>query len=125
MKFIGISLVTNDVPGLTDFYTKVLIGVEAEGDDVHVELKNEGAGMTLFSISGMEELAPGSMQGAGTGNFIIGFEVEDVDAEYDRLKEFEVEFIKTPKTHPWGTRSLWFRDPDGNIVNFFTKLSSI
>jgi hypothetical protein len=25
---------------------------------------------------------------------------------------------------PWGNRSLLFRDPDGNLVNFFTPQSA-
>jgi catechol 2,3-dioxygenase-like lactoylglutathione lyase family enzyme len=123
MKFSGICLVTKDVPGLADFYAKVL-DVETEGDDVHVELKTEGAGMTIFTVDGMEDLAPGSMRDAGTGNLTIGFEVADVDAEYDRVKAFGVEFVKHPVTHPWGTRSFWFRDPDRNIVNFFSDSTS-
>jgi hypothetical protein len=24
---------------------------------------------------------------------------------------------------PWGNRSLMFRDPDGNLVNFFTPVT--
>jgi catechol 2,3-dioxygenase-like lactoylglutathione lyase family enzyme len=62
------------------------------------------------------------MQGAGTGNFTIGFEVEDVDAAYERVKALKAEFVKLPVTHPWGTRSFWFRDPEGNIVNFFAEI---
>ena len=120
MEFTGICLITHDVTTLADFYRKVL-GVQAEGDNVHVELKNEGAGITIYSVEGMESLAPNSMQGVGTGNFTIGFRVADVDAEYDRLKAFDLEFVKLPVTHPWGTRSFWFRDPDGNIVNFFSE----
>jgi predicted enzyme related to lactoylglutathione lyase len=118
MDFVGICLITNDVPALAKFYAKVL-GVEAEGDDVHVELRTEGAGIAIFSVEGMEGMAPHSMQGAGYGSVTIGFKVEDVDAEYERLKALGVEFVKLPQTHPWGSRSLWFRDPDGNIVNFF------
>ena len=121
MNFTGICLITNDVPAMADFYVKVL-GVQADGDDVHVELKTEGAGITIYSVEGMESLAPDCMQGAGTGSFTIGFDVKDVDAEYDRLKGFGVEFVKLPVTHPWGTRSFWFRDPDGNIVNFFANV---
>ena len=121
MKFTGICLITHDVPTLANFYTKVL-GVQAEGDDIHVELKTEGAGITIYSVQGMESLAPDSMQGAGTGSFTIGFEVTDVDAAYDRLKTLDLEFVKLPITHPWGTRSFWFRDPDGNIVNFFANV---
>ncbi|MFT4213396.1 MAG: hypothetical protein QM622_01280 [Microbacterium sp.] len=29
-------------------------------------------------------------------------------------------FVNEPTTMPWGNRSLLFRDPDGNLVNFFT-----
>ena len=25
---------------------------------------------------------------------------------------------------PWGNRSLMFRDPDGNLINFFTPVSA-
>jgi uncharacterized glyoxalase superfamily protein PhnB len=64
------------------------------------------------------------MQGAGNGSFTIGFEVKDVDIEYDRLNAFGVEFVKLLTTHPWGTRSFWFRDPDGNIVNFLPNYES-
>ena len=121
MKFVGICLITDDVPVLTDFYAKVL-GVKAEGDDVHAELTTEGTGISIFSTAGMENMAPMSMQGAGHGGFTMAFEVEDVDAEYVRLKDLGVEFVKLPETHPWGCRSFWFRDPDGNIVDFLTVL---
>ena len=123
MKFMGICLVTKNVTALAEFYARVL-GFDAEGDETHVVLRSEGGGITLFSEDGMESLAPNSMQGAGCGSLIISFEVIDVDQEYQRLKTLGVEFVKLPVTHPWGTRSLWFRDPDGNIVNFFTLLST-
>jgi len=122
MKFTGVCLITNNVTGLANFYTKVL-GVEAEGDEVHMELKPEGANIAIFLTEGMENMAPHSMQGAGYGSFTLGFEVKDVDAEYERLKALEVEFVMLPRTHPWGSRSFWFRDPDGNIVDFYTVLT--
>jgi len=122
MKFTGICLITNNVPVLANYYTKVL-GVKADGDEVHVELKTEGANIAIFSAEGMERMAPLSMQGAGYGSVTIAFEVKDVDAEYERLKALEVEFVMLPKTHPWGSRSLWFRDPDGNIIDFYAVLT--
>ena len=121
MKFVGICLITHDVHALASFYKKVL-GVEAEGDATHVELKTAGAGIAIFSTEGMESMAPRSTEGAGHGGMTIMFEVEDVDREYERIKQFELEFVKQPETHPWGSRSFWFRDPDGNIVDFFTIL---
>ena len=121
MRFVGICLVTNNVPVLVDFYTKVL-GVKAEGDDVHAVLNTEGAGIAIFSTEGMEGMAPGSVRGGGCGSFTSMFEVKDIDAEYERLKTLNVEFVMLPTTHPWGARSFWFRDPDGNIVDFFANL---
>ena len=122
MEFIGISLITKNVPALAKFYTEVL-GVKADGNDIHVEMKTEGAALAIFSIEGMERLAPLSMRGAGQGSLSIGFRVKNVDAEYERLKKLDVEFIKLPTTHPWGYRSLWFRDPDNNIVDFMSPVN--
>jgi len=121
MIFDGICLITHNVLALADFYSWVL-GVKAEGDEGHSELLTEGAHLAIFSADGMEEMAPHSMQGAGHGNITLGFVVQDVDAEYERLKTRGIEFIMLPRTHPWGARSFWFRDPDGNIVDFFAKL---
>ena len=52
----------------------------------------------------------------------IEFEVEDVDQEFERLQAMNVEIVKPPTTQPWGRRSVWFRDPDGNIVNFYASV---
>ena len=123
MKFSGICLTTKDVTALADFYTKVL-EVEAEGDATHVELHTKGGGIAIFSAAGMESMAPRSTQGIGYGGVILTFEVEDVDAAYERLKLLDVEFIKLPETHPWGARSVWFKDPDGNIVDFFSTVKN-
>jgi hypothetical protein len=60
MIFVGICLVTEDVLRLADFYARVL-GVGTEGDDEYVELNTEGAKVTIFSVNGMESMAPGSM----------------------------------------------------------------
>jgi hypothetical protein len=32
--------------------------------------------------------------------------------------------VQRPTTQPWGNRSLLFRDPDGNLINFFTPVSA-
>lgn len=117
MEFTGICLITEDVIKLSKFYANVL-DVEFDGDEVHAELNTQGAYISIFSVEGMENMAPNSMANTGVGRFTIGFTVEDVDYEYEKLKKLGVEFVMLPTTHPWGRRSLWFRDPDGNIINF-------
>jgi catechol 2,3-dioxygenase-like lactoylglutathione lyase family enzyme len=39
------------------------------------------------------------------------------------LQTLGVEIVTAPTTMPWGNRSLLFRDPDGNLVNFFTPVT--
>ena len=63
------------------------------------------------SNSKWEIIREGKCEGALIGGYLV-------DAEYERLKALGVEFVKLPKTHPWGSRSFWFRDLDGNIVDF-------
>ena len=122
MKLIEICLITLDVLRLARFYTQVL-GVQPMGDETHMAFSTEGAALTIFSAEGMESMAPGSMRGAGHGSFTLAFKVDDVDAEYVRIQALGVEFVKPPQTHPWGARSFWFRDPDGNIVDLVTVLA--
>jgi catechol 2,3-dioxygenase-like lactoylglutathione lyase family enzyme len=54
---------------------------------------------------------------------IIEFLVDDVDAVYEKLTGLVGDFVNQPTTMPWGNRSLLFRDPDGNLVNFFTPVT--
>jgi len=56
---------------------------------------------------------------------IIEFRVEDVDAEFRRLADaIDDSLVQAPTTMPWGNRSLLFRDPDGNLINFFTPIGA-
>ena len=123
MKFSGICLNTDSVPGLAAFYESVF-SQKIEGDDTHAEISFGEVGIAFFSNAGMEAMAPGSMRGAGSGSVVLMFEVADVDAEYERMKTLGVEFVKLPETHPWGARSFWFRDPDGNIIDFYSRIEA-
>ncbi|WP_306298623.1 glyoxalase/bleomycin resistance/extradiol dioxygenase family protein [Sphingobacterium sp. JB170] len=51
---------------------------------------------------------------------MIEFFVENVDDDYERIKNLTSDIVQKPTTMPWGNRSLLFRDPDGNLINFFT-----
>jgi predicted enzyme related to lactoylglutathione lyase len=120
MRFSGVCLVTTDVPRLVAYYRMVL-QIEPDGDDVHASFVMEGGDLAIFSVEGMEEMAPGSMSGAGAGNCVIAFQVSDCDAEHARLVALGVPVVKPPATYPWGARCAWFSDPDGNIVDLYAR----
>ena len=121
-QFSGVCLVTGDVPRLRRFYEQAL-QVGATGDDSPAILEVQGAQLTLFPADGIEDLAPGAMQGAGTGCVILEFAVEDVDRAAERLTGLGAPQVKPPQTHPWGRRSAWFRDPDGNLLNLYSAVA--
>jgi catechol 2,3-dioxygenase-like lactoylglutathione lyase family enzyme len=122
MRFHGISLLTRDLPRLRAFYCEVL-QAEAEGDDGFCFVLTGGASLSLFAAEWMEAMVPDALAGAGTGSFTIEVEVADVDAEAARLAALNVPVVKPPTTQPWGRRSMWIRDPDGNIVNLFAPVT--
>jgi uncharacterized glyoxalase superfamily protein PhnB len=66
----------------------------------------------------------GAARPADNHTAIIEFRVDDVDKEYEKLHKLISEFVQPPTTQPWGNRSLLFRDPDGNLINFFTPVSA-
>ena len=121
MKFMnGICLITEDVCKLAEFYQKVLQS-ETAINDVHVVITVEGGSITIYSKSAAEkDMGFDFSKYHGTGMSSFSFGVEDVDAEYERLKSLHmnIEFIAVPTTYPWGSRSMHFRDSDGNIVCF-------
>jgi len=52
---------------------------------------------------------------------ILDFLVDDVDAEYERIAALGVDWVTPPVTQPWGNRTMIFRDPEGNLVNVFSR----
>jgi catechol 2,3-dioxygenase-like lactoylglutathione lyase family enzyme len=115
--FNSLCIISRDVARVRDFYRDVL-QAEAQGDAVFAWISTPRADLTFYDELHMEQMAPGCMAGAGYGGCVLEFGVEDVDAEFERLVLMNVPIVKPPTTQSWGIRSVWFRDPDGNIVNF-------
>lgn len=118
IRFTDICFITNDVLRLRAFYENVF-KAKAEGDEIHSGLSMDGLTFVFDHVSIAEENPVFRYVSAGgANNVIVGFNVEDVDAEYQRLLSFGTEMLNEPTTHLWGARSFQFRDPDGNILNF-------
>lgn len=117
-------LITNDIRGLSFFYEKVLqIEPRRTGDD-YVEFRASAATLALFSATVQEAYIPGATSPRANRSAILQFRVAGVDREYARLQPFVKFWVKPPTTQPWGTRSIYFRDPDGNLVDFFAPPAS-
>jgi uncharacterized glyoxalase superfamily protein PhnB len=112
-------LITKNVAQLVEFYGKVLqIPAQTTGSD-YAEFSTGVAVLAIFSAEAQEKYIPHATEPANNRSAILEFEVADVDQEYARLQSVVKDWVKPPTTQPWGTRSVYFRDPDGNLVNFF------
>ncbi len=68
----------------------------------------------------MEQVRPGEETIRRTYYAVF---VEDVDREYEELRQKGVHFVKPPTTQPWGQRIAYFEDPEGNLweISHFPK----
>ena len=123
MDFVSIRVITDDVARLTGFYEKAT-GVEPTWyTEDFAELRTAHATLAIGSTRTVPLFAPGAARPADNHTVIIEFLVDDVDGMHQNLAGFVEDFVQEPTTMPWGNRSLLFRDPDGNLVNFFTPVT--
>lgn len=124
MKLTHGCIITESIERLREFYEDVLqIEPQTYGDS-YAEFPTECGTLSLFGLGAHEELAPGSARSAANRSLELECQVADVDEEYERLQEIEVEWVKPPTTQAWGNRSIYFRDPDGNLINFYARVSN-
>lgn len=118
-QFTDICIISDDVLSLVKFYETVF-GVKAADDsnEIHAGVCIGSLNLIIDSSKLVENTAFHYVSGQSSDNIIIGFNVEDVDSEYNRLCGLGVTTLNAPVTHPWGARSFQFKDPDGNILNF-------
>ena len=123
MDLVSIRVITGDINRLVGFYEKVT-GVPAVwGTEDFAELRTAHGTLAIGSTRTVPLFAPGSARPADNHTAIIEFLVDDVDALYADLQGVVEDFVNVPTTMPWGNRALLFRDPDGNLVNFFTPVT--
>src|SRR6516164_6286646 len=116
---INTCLITTNVSRLVNFYENVL-GMKAQWSGEQYAEFHTGVGvLAIFSAEAQEKYIPGSSQAASNRSAILQFKVADVDHEHVRLQPLVTIWVKKPTTQPWGTRSVYFRDPDGNLVDFY------
>ena len=122
MKLRYTRIVTEDVASLARFYQQVT-EVAPEGNDDYVELKTPMATLAICSKRTMDLHGAGAGIPAANRTTILEFEVDDVDKERTRIQSAVREFVMEPVNQPWGNRSMLFRDPDGNLINFFAPIA--
>jgi catechol 2,3-dioxygenase-like lactoylglutathione lyase family enzyme len=125
MNLISVRIITADVKSLADFYSRITGFQAIFYTPDFAELQTRTAALAIGSTRTLQAFGGDHVaKAAENRTAIIEFKVAEVDQEYERLAKYLGGYIvQEPTTMPWGNRSLLFRDPDGNLVNFFTPVS--
>jgi predicted enzyme related to lactoylglutathione lyase len=122
MELAQCRIVTEDVEALAAFYAG-LVNVDVTLNEYYVEVP-AGPASIGFSRHRFARFPAGEAHPAcPSGQIILDFLTDDADAQYPRIAAMGVEWIMPPKTQPWGSRSMIFRDPEGHLVNVFSRPS--
>jgi len=123
MNFVSTRIITDDIKRLVGFYEKIT-GIQPKWyTEDFAELVTPACTLAIGSKRTMDLFGAAAARPADNHSAIIEFRVNDVDTEYQKLETLVSAFVQATTTQPWGNRSLLFRDPDGNLINFFTPVT--
>ncbi len=123
MNMVSLRIITADIRRLVRFYEDITGTTASWATDDFAEIKFDFFNLAIGSTKTLSFFGAGIAEAASNKTVIIEFLVKDVDGSYERIPALTNEIVQEPTTMPWGNRSLLFRDPDGNLINFFTPVS--
>jgi lactoylglutathione lyase len=122
-----ITILTDDVPALVQFYRDAL-GFEVLQDmGNYVEFRCTGVRFAICARSIMEQATGHTSfkQKARGQSFELAFPLatpESVDKAYGAVISKGARPVHIPANMPWGQRTAFFADPDGNIHELYADL---
>jgi lactoylglutathione lyase len=111
-----------DLAAMREFYSTTL------GFPLHKELGPQwiefrvGSNTLALTERGLMFDDPPPPQGALSLQLAFRVAPAEVAACAETLRERGVEILAGPTDQPWGHRTLFFRDPDGNVLEIYAEI---
>lgn len=122
MRLDGFGLLVNDMGTMIRFYRDVLgFEIKEKEDTSNVYLVKDGTLFLLYGRNDFETMTHRKyeyLKGVN-GHFEIALYVdtfEEVDIEFHKAVAKGAEPILEPTTEPWGQRTCYIADPEGNLI---------
>lgn len=121
MKFNTIGLFTVNQPEMVAFYRDVWGFQTNWNGEPNVDMTHGSMRLIMYPRTAFEEMVSEKFEYPKglNGTLEISFDVDcyaDVDAEYERCMALGVKGVFPPTTMPWGQRTCYIADPDGNLI---------
>ncbi len=122
MRLDGFGLFVEDMPKMIRFYRDVLGFEIQEGEDTsNVYLVKDGTLFLLYGRKDFEKMTSRKYEYVKglNGHTEIALYVdtyEEVDEEYARVISKGATSVLAPETEPWGQRTCYIADPEGNLI---------
>lgn len=92
--------------------------------DWYVHLQSaEDPSVNLAILDGGHETVPEPARGRRSANVLLNFEVDDVDAEYDRVKKAGLPILQALRDEDFGQRHFITADPNGVLIDIITPIA--
>lgn len=122
IKFDAIGIFVKDLKKMVEFYRDVLkVDIDWNGQGPMAEFSHEGIRLMMFERKELEGYlkTPVSYPGGLNGTFELAIDLPkfpDVDREFERAVNMGATAIFSPRDEPWGMRSSFIADPEGNLI---------
>ena len=122
MKLDGFGVFVKDMPTMVRFYRDILGFEIKEAEDAsNVFLEKDGTLFLFYRRSDFEKMTSTKFNYAEkiNGHFEIALGVENfaaVDKAYNEIVAKGGKSVMPPTTEPWGQRTCYIADPEGNLV---------
>lgn len=122
MRLDGFGLLVNDMGTMIRFYRDVLgFEIKEKEDTSNVYLVKDGTLFLLYGRNDFETMTHRKYEYLKevNGHFEIALYVdtfEEVDIEFHKAVSKGAEPILEPTTEPWGQRTCYIADPEGNLI---------
>ncbi|WJH40919.1 VOC family protein [Aliirhizobium terrae] len=115
-------IMTENVEGTAAFYVEHFGFEPLFSADWYVHLQSrESEHVTLAILDGSHDTIPASGRGKVAG-LLLNFEVEDVDAVYDRLKAAGLPIRLDLRDEDFGQRHFITSDPNGVLIDIIKPI---
>ncbi|SEW04494.1 Glyoxalase/Bleomycin resistance protein/Dioxygenase superfamily protein [Ruminococcaceae bacterium KH2T8] len=122
MRLDGFGLLVEDMPSMIRFYRDVLgFEIKEAEDTSNVYLVKDGTLFLLYGRKDFETMTSRKYEYIKglNGHFELALYVDtfaQVDAEYERVISLGATPVLEPTTEPWGQRTCYIADPEGNLI---------